>query len=123
MAQSIGYITPKLNLIINQGATFNSLRIVYKDPVTLLPIDLTGYSARMQIRLNHASDTIILDLPGDDGDILLGTDEGVIQVDIPASVTEALPAVKGVYDLELITGTYVERLLEGSVVITPEVTR
>jgi hypothetical protein len=109
------------NLLIEQGATF-SLSIVWKDSDEV-PVDLTGYSARMQIRPFLVSQDVLLELTNQAG-IVLGDDQGTITIEATAEQTEAIGSRRGVYDLELESadGT-VTRLLQGAVTISREVTR
>lgn len=118
------------DITIEQGATFR-LSLIWREPtvneVAGDPIDLTGYTARMQVRRKHTSDTTILSLTSAAGDITLGGAAGTIVVVATAAATAAIDTdnktLSAVYDLELINGSTVTRLLEGSVTITPEVTR
>lgn len=109
------------NITIEQGATF-TLNLVWRDSNAAL-VNLTGYTARMQVRQKHTSDTAALSLTSEAGDIVLGGALGTIVVTAAATVTDDIPFRSGVYDLELINGTVVTRLLQGVATITPEVTR
>lgn len=106
---------------IDQGSTF-SLLITYKDSEQNV-IDLSGYDARMQLRRNHDDDTALIELTVTNGRIVLGGAAGTVQLTIAAGDTAALPAVEGVYDLELVSGSIVDKLLSGTFTIAPEVTR
>lgn len=107
------------DLVIEQGATF-SLTITLKKP-NKLPFDLTGYTGRSQIRKNYAATDVIASFsvavpsPQKDGKVVMSlTDEQ----------TAALAIISGVYDLELESPTgEVTRVLQGKVVVSPEVTR
>ena len=46
-----------------------------------------------------------------------------VKVDILASTLSTVPAGNHVYDIELVSGNSVTRLLEGRFIVTPEVTR
>jgi len=110
------------DITIEQGATFE-LPIVWKDEKGT-PIDLTGYKARMQIRKRIRSDEILASLTTENGRIVLGGAAGTIDIVIPATETEKFSFSRGVYDLELEgPGGYVVRLIQGSVCVSPEVTR
>lgn len=111
------------NITIEQGATF-TLNATWK-AADGTPVDLTGYSARMQARQTYASATTVLNLTSAGGNIALGGTAGTVVVTISATATAALTAPwAGVYDLELVSaGGVVTRLLEGSARVTPEVTR
>lgn len=105
---------------IYQGATFSRV-ITWKDESGAL-VDLTGYSARMQIRKKIDGDSII-ELTTSNGRITLGGAAGTITLNISATDTAALLS-NGVYDLELVaSGNIVTRLLEGSVTLSREVTK
>jgi hypothetical protein len=89
------------------------------------PIDLTGYSIRMQVRRTHEDDEIIVDLGANGFITIEDASGGVMRILIPSDSTRDLPLGKFVYDVELeeeYTG-FVTRLLEGQFIITPEVTR
>ena len=118
----------KINLKIEQGATFD-YPLAWQDE-TGTPINLTGYTARMQIRSDIRSDVVLLSLTTENGMIELTPLEGKIRILIPASITEDITWNSGVYDLELVLpGTpspdndYVYRFLQGNVSVLLEVTR
>lgn len=88
------------------------------------PVDLTGYTARMQVRASAAADAVLLDLTTENGGITLGTTDGTVTCTATATQTAALTFGTGVYDLELVDGSgVVTRLAEGSVCLSREVTR
>lgn len=109
-----------LNLTIEQGATYN-LSFLYQDEDGDA-INLTGMTARMQLRRQFASDTALLTLTTENGRITITPLEGKIELYISATDT-ALLTGSGVYDFELVNGLVVNRLLEGSFNICNEVTR
>lgn len=110
-----------LNLLCPQGATFTT-QLTWKTDTT--PVDLTNYTARMQVRSSWSSDTKIADLTTANGGITLGGTAGTILITITATATAAMPAGVAVYDLELVAGSgTVTRLVQGNFTITPEVTR
>lgn len=114
-------MTPgKYNLICPQGATF-SKQLTWK--IDDVAVDLTTYSARMQVREKHSSTSTIVSLTSDAGDITLGGTEGTILIEIDADTTAGFIAKDYVYDLELISSSTVTRLVEGKFIVTPEVTR
>lgn len=84
------------------------------------PVDLTGYSASMQIKPYALSSTILYDAGSN---IVLGGIYGTISLLIPAAATAAFTWWQGVYDM-LLTDPYgvVTRLLSGSVSVCPGVT-
>ncbi len=110
------------DITINQGATFE-LTITYKDSAGTA-INLTGYTARMQVRETYSSSSTVVSLTNGSG-ITLGGAAGTIAILISAATTEALTApFSGVYDLEIVSGGgVVTRLLQGAATVSPEVTR
>ena len=122
----------KYSFLIEQGATL-SFELQYKDSAGT-PIDLTGYTARMQIRSSVDSTTTIasltstltadgtgLNLSGSSGTKPLSS--GSIGVYISATTSSLFTFNEGVYDLELVSGSAVTRLIEGKVKLSKEVTR
>ena len=86
-------------------------------------VDLTGYSARMQLRKKYSSAEAAISLDEASG-LELGGVAGTIDVVIEAATSSAVPAIKYVYDLELESaGGVVKRLLEGTFTLTPEVSK
>ena len=116
---------------IEQGTT-PIKEFIYKDS-TGIPINLTGYTARMQIRPTVASASILLELTTENGKLILGGLSGQIQMVFSEADTSVLPR-GGVYDLELVQGSAdydpnavdaptVIRLLQGEVLLSKGVTR
>lgn len=110
------------DIVIEQGATF-TFPLVYKDSNDV-PVNLTGYTARMQVRRSKASTTAVLTLTTENGSITLGGSAGTIDIVASAEDTAAIPIKVGVYDLELVSPSgNVKRLIEGEVTISQEVTK
>ena len=113
----------KTKLSIEQGATFR-WNAVLKSGSPALPVNLTGYTARMQIRSEITSTIVLVSLTTANGGITLGGVLGTVSLYITDSATAAITWTNGVYDLELVApGGDVTRLLTGSVSVSPEVTR
>jgi hypothetical protein len=121
----------KYNLLIEQGATFE-LELQYKDSNGVV-VDLTGYSGRLQIRPSIGSPTAYLCLssslnPDGTGLNFSGSNgttpptSGSIGVYISATTSSMLTFNTGVYDLEIASGSFVTRLLQGNVQLSKEVT-
>lgn len=113
----------KLDLIIELGATFTK-QLVWKSGIALTPVDLTGCSARMQLRETIDSPQVVLELSTANGYIALGGTSGTISLSIPASVTATISSDKSVYDLEItFPDTTVSKLVYGTVQFIQQVTR
>lgn len=91
------------------------------------PVSLSGFTARMQIK-NKVGGTVLAssdvdDAPLDVIDISLSTGAHTIAFTIAATDTAAFTWTKGVYDLELVSGSgVVTQVLSGLVTVTKEVT-
>jgi len=109
------------DITIEQGATFSRV-LTYRDSTDAL-INLTGYTARLQMRESVDSTTTFISLTTENGGITLGGALGTITLAITATASAAITVSQGVYDLELINGATITRLVEGSVIINKEVTR
>jgi hypothetical protein len=113
------------NFLCNQGATFTRT-LTWTDSAKKAR-DLTGYTARMQVRSSVESSSVIVELTTVNGKITLGTTtdtKGQVTLLLSATTTAALTPGQYVYDLELVSaGGEVTRLLEGNFVVKAEVTR
>lgn len=109
------------NLIIEKGATTYK-DITWKDS-TGTAINLTGYTARMQVRPSISSSTVLIDMTTENGKIVLGGTVGTIRLIFDAAETLALTANAGVYDLFLETNDVSYKLLKGTVSFIDAVTR
>lgn len=114
----------KLKLAIEQGATFRKV-LTWKAGTPAVPVDLTGCTARMQIRAEITAATPYVTLTTENGGIALGGVAGTIDILITAVATAAFAWTSGVYDLEIIMsdGITVHRLAGGAITVSPEVTR
>lgn len=110
----------KYNFVCPQGATF-SKQLTWE--IDNDPVDLTTYTARMQVREKYTSPSATVSLTTENGGITLGGVDGTIDIDINATTTAGIVAKEYVYDLELISSSVVTRLIEGKFIVTPEVTR
>ena len=106
---------------INQGATFD-VTLTYKDSAGAA-IDLTGYTARMHFRTKKSDASSLFELDTTNGRITLGGAAGTIRLLIDAVDTAAFSWAKALYDLELVNGSVVSRILEGKVAVSKEVTK
>lgn len=112
-----------LDITIYQGATFK--RIIRLKDSANVAIDLTGGAARMQIRRVITDATPLIELAAANGRATIAdAANGEVSLLIAAEDTSALDFERGVYDLEIeySDGT-VDRVLEGKVRLSKEVTR
>lgn len=120
-----------LDIVIDQGATF-ALSVQWTDNDGN-GINLTGYEARAQIRsaFADAGGDVLVDIPY--VPLLLPVSTGVgiqtpasgeMLIQIRAEDTQDLPAGSWVWDMEVESSAgEVTRLLMGSALVRPEVTR
>lgn len=89
------------------------------------PVDLTGCTARMQIR--DYLDRVVAELTTENGGIALGGSAGTALLYLSAQATAALTGEGCIYDLEIIPAVLDEanawKLARGQVRIKNEVTR
>lgn len=120
------------DITAEQGSTYGQVMTCRDAAGTL--IDLSGFTARMQVRDGYAGEAAILDLTTENGGIALGGVLGTITLAISASDLAAIslppaiaqtgrPSKPFVYDLEIVSGAVVTKLLYGTFTITGEVTR
>jgi hypothetical protein len=114
-------MTPGLvNFVCPQGSTFRRTLTYTLDEV---PVNLSGYSSRLQVREAYYSQNPLVSLVSGSG-ITLGGSAGTIDILISASATSQFPTGTHVYDLEIVSpSNIVDRLIEGTFNVTPEVTR
>jgi hypothetical protein len=115
-------MTPgRVNFLCPQGTTFKRT-LTYK--INNVPVNLSGYSAAMQIRERPYSKGYIDYLNTNNGKIVITASAGMINLNISASTTANFLGGDYVYDLEIISPNQtVDRLIEGKFKVTPEVTR
>lgn len=107
---------------LNQGSAL-SVPLLYTDPSGLI-IDITGYTARMQVRVSPSSSTVLLELTTENGGFVVDGPAGKLTMVITEAIAETLTWRRGVYDIELIPPSgEAFRFLQGEIEVSPEVTR
>jgi hypothetical protein len=117
-----------LDLTIYQGATFEkNLTLKVADGT---PFDLTGYTGRGQIRERHSSADVLGEFTIDiDADPTTGaltismTAEDTADISVASALTLNRTYARYVYDIEIYKIDRVIRLIQGAVLVYPEVTR
>lgn len=114
----------KYNFTIEQGATWR--REIQVQDESDNPVNLTGHIVRMQLRTAHAARTALITLTtvspahGITVDALTGT----ITLELTDEETAILPPRELVYDVEIENPSgEVQRILQGTATVDPEVTR
>jgi hypothetical protein len=109
------------NVTIDQGSDWY-LTVTYKNP-NGTPINLTGYTAALQLRSLPESPSAVLSLSTGSGITITGA-TGVVDIHATATQTRAIDEGTYYYDLEITSpATIVTRLIQGQAVVSPEVTR
>ena len=118
----------KYNITIDQGSTFGLQMTVKEDGSAK---DLSGYTARAHLRnkaentatpsSTFANGTIAFTCTGGGGGAL--GNAGTISMDLTAVQTAAITAGSYVYDLEIVSGATVTRIIQGRANVTREITR
>lgn len=87
------------------------------------PVDLTGFTARLQIRAKVSSDVVLLELTTENGGIILDLALNTVTILATASQTQDLTFSSAVYSLEMIKAGEVTQLVTGNISLVKEVTR
>jgi hypothetical protein len=112
---------PTLNIKLYRNDTFD-VTFTWLDAQNVA-IDITGYTAKFQIRKKELSVTSELSLTESAG-ITLGGTEGTVRVVITAAQAALAGFTKGVYDLELTSGGgAVTTISQGSATVEEDVSR
>lgn len=111
-----------------QGATFDPV-LTYHDPAGA-PMIFSGYTARMHVRESYGATAPVLSLTTENGGITLSSGTIALLVSATQMGELIIPDSGGIppirvffYDLELIVGTTVTRLLGGKFIVSRGVTR
>ncbi|HEY7823595.1 MAG TPA: hypothetical protein VIG24_12205 [Acidimicrobiia bacterium] len=114
----------RYDIIADQGSTLQR-DLKYFDAAGSA-VDLTNYTAAMQVRENYGATATILSISseGTAPAITLGTTDGLIEIEVAATVMAEIPAGVYVYDLELTDdSSVVTKPVRGQFEVRPEVTR
>ena len=110
------------NFTIDQGAQYTT-QIIWADS-SGNPINLTGYTAAMQLRLQAASpNPSALNLTSSNGGITITPVAGEMDILMTTAQTGALNAGFYVYDLEIALSGVVTRIIQGQITVSAQVTQ
>jgi hypothetical protein len=111
------------DIIVDQGATL--LRSIALKNSAKKPVAINGYIGRMQIREKTSSTTVVLLLTTENGGIEINGTTGSLLVIASPTQTSNLALGKYVYDLEIeeVSTGIVTKVIQGNLVVRPEVTR
>ena len=108
------------NFTCEQGATFQRDVEVTNFDDTIR--DLSGFTARMQVRRDMEATSALVELTTENGRMSIAGTLGTLSLSISAADTAALTQ-GGIYDLEIVDGVgAVERLLQGNFNLDENVT-
>jgi hypothetical protein len=106
---------------IDQGADW-FFNVTYEQPAGT-PVNITNYTAALQLRSLPQSATAVLSLTTGSGITITGT-SGLVAVHATAVQTGAIVAGDYYYDLEITSQSgVVTRLVQGQALVNPQVTR
>jgi hypothetical protein len=113
-----------LDLEIYKGSTFVKV-IQWKTGTPPTAVNLTGCTARMQIRKSVNDSTVLDNLTTENGKLeIFAPSNGSFKILIPAATSSAYNFTSAVYDLEIVfSDLTVVRIIEGCFIAVPEVTR
>jgi len=113
----------KVDLVGQQGTTWDLRIEVFEDDENTTPMDLSNYSARAQFRKDYKlTSPIIIEF---DCEVDLAGDHNGVTLHVDPEVSAEALVYHGVYDVEVYTpdDVDVKRIMQGSLVIDREVTK
>lgn len=113
-------------ILIYQGSTFRkpfTWSLVDNKTNTRTPVDLTGCLIRMQLRKERCGD-VLVDFKDEGFISITDPQQGQWEIHVPADISANFTFERGVFDIEVeFPDGEVVRVVEGAIVIKPEVTR
>lgn len=108
-----------VELIIDQGATFNNI-INLSDDLSNESLNILGYTVRSQMRRSYYSTNATANITC----TITNSSNGEITMSMTAANTTNIKAGRYLFDLETVdTNGTVNRVLEGIITVTPQITR
>lgn len=128
-----GVLPPQYNLQNVTVATATGSQFTVNNPATGIyisgglataPVNVTGYTAALQLRSLPQDATAVLSLATGGNGITVNGTSGEFAVHATANQTRNIDEGTYYYDIEITSGAgVVTRLAQGQIVVTPEVTR
>ena len=114
----------EVELVVPQGATF-IYEMTYVDPLTNnAPVNLTGFTARMQVRAKLGDAAIVYSADTTADMAIPAPATGVVLLTVPAAVTATWTFRRAVFDVEIVSSAgIVTRIVKGAMLLDREVTR
>lgn len=111
------------NIKLDQGATNREL-FTWKFGTPATPVNLLGCTAKAQLRESKDSAQVLIELSSAQGSIILGGALGTVELVFSPDTTISATWRSAVYDVEItLSNGDIRRLVEGTVSLSPEVTR
>lgn len=105
------------NLFVDAGSQYTTIVTVKSANGT--PLDLTNYTAKSQLRKSYQSSTA-----HNFNASILSAANGTVILQLTAAQSEAIPAGRWLYDVEITSPSGVKtRVVEGVVTVTPQITQ
>lgn len=106
------------NLFVDQGSDYSNIIVVASSTGSAL--DLTNYTVASQLRKSYGSSTYYSFTAS-----IYDAVNGKIRLQLSAATSSTIPAGRYLYDIEITNTTTAAktRVLEGTVVVTPEITK
>jgi hypothetical protein len=111
------------NGVIDQGADW-FLNVTWEN-VAGQPIDITGFTAALQLRTSPLARTYVLSLNTENDGIAITGAEGLVAIHATADQTAVIAPGRYTYDLELYSPapTITTRLIQGTLEVSANTTR
>lgn len=116
-------MSTSVNIEIDQGSN-QTYEFTWVDDSTNLPVDITGYTAKMQVRNRNISAALVMEYSDSIGNIWLGGNSGIIRILFaPADFIEYnWPNYEFDLFMTRTSDGMVTKLLNGFLSISPRVT-
>ena len=113
--------TKRYDITVNQGASFKLNVQANNSDGTVM--DLTGYTAHMQVRPTKESATVLMEATTSNGTITINAPGGIVLINVGGDVTAPMTWNTGYWDLKIqSSSSNILRIVEGYASLSKEVT-